>query len=102
MIPRNASRESPSVSTMAIILQRANVRVSVVALACCVLDCLSDQMLRQWRRDVCTMDGRPEQSELLAVTALTIAMKFLEDSVRHPWTFGHAPSLEEEKEEKSD
>lgn len=82
MVPRNASRESPSVTTVAIILQRANLRMNVVSLACCILDCLSDQMLRQWRREVCTADSAPEQSELLAVAALTIAMKFLEDSVR--------------------
>jgi hypothetical protein len=82
MIPRNASRESPSVHVMAGFLQSANLRLSVVALACCVLDCLSDQFVRQWRRECCRdADGTPELSELLGVAALSVSMKFLEDTV---------------------
>lgn len=82
MIPRNAFRESPSVTMMAVILQNANVRLSVVALAGCVLDCLSDQFVKRWRRRCCDVaDGtEAELGEVLAVAALAISMKFLEDS----------------------
>jgi len=83
MIPRNAFRESPSVTMVAVILQNANVRLSVVALAGCVLDCLSDQFVKRWRRRCCDVaDGtEAELGEVLAVAALAISMKFLEDSV---------------------
>lgn len=80
MIPRNASRESPSVQVMADILQSASLRLAVISLACCVLDCLSDQFLRQWRCGCRRPDGTPELSELLGVAALSVSMKFLEDS----------------------
>jgi hypothetical protein len=84
MIPPNASSESPSAVTLAGILQRANLRPSVVALACCVLDCLSDQFIKRWKMECCNEYGYAERSEVLAVTALAVCMKFLEDSVRHP------------------
>lgn len=82
MIPRNASRQSPSTAVLAGILQRADLRLGVVSLACCVLDCLSDRFLRQWRRLCLGRDGCPERSELLAICALAVSMKFMEDSVR--------------------
>jgi hypothetical protein len=68
---------------MAVILQNANVRLSVVALAGCILDCLSDQFVKRWRRRCCDVaDGtEAELGEVLAVAALAISMKFLEDSV---------------------
>ncbi|KAI5781421.1 hypothetical protein EDC01DRAFT_665665 [Geopyxis carbonaria] len=80
MVPRNASREPPLVKYLHGILQRANLRLEVVSLACCVLDCLSGRFVRRWRLECCNCDGYPEQSEVLAVGALSIAMKFLEDS----------------------
>lgn len=82
MIPRNASRQSPSTAVLAGILQRAGLRLGVVSLACCVLDCLSDRFLRQWRRLCLGHDSCPERSELLAICALAVSMKFMEDSVR--------------------
>lgn len=68
---------------MAVILQNANVRLSVVSLAGCILDCLSDQFVKLWRRRCCdAADGaEAELGEVLAVAALAISMKFLEDSV---------------------
>jgi len=81
MVPRSASREPPSAGVLAAILQRANVKLGVVSLACCVLDCLSDQFLRQWRRECCNKGGFPELAEVLAVAALVTSMKFMEDSV---------------------
>ncbi|KAF8534534.1 hypothetical protein BDD12DRAFT_756062 [Trichophaea hybrida] len=80
MVPRNASREPPSAGVLAAILQRANLKLGVISLACCVLDCLSDQFLRQWRRECCSSDGSPELPEVLAVAALMTSMKFMEDS----------------------
>jgi len=80
MIPPNASSESPSAVILAGILQRANLRPSVVALACCVLDCLSDQFIKRWKMECCNEYGYAERSEVLAVTALAVSMKFLEDS----------------------
>ncbi|CCX30857.1 hypothetical protein FPQ18DRAFT_21170 [Pyronema domesticum] len=79
MVPRTASREPASIQCIADMLQRANLRASVVSLACCVLDCLSDQFLRKWRNECCRRNGYPEGAEVLVVAALAIAQKFFED-----------------------
>lgn len=81
MVPRNAARNAPSVILLAEILQRAGLRLGVVSLACCVLDCLSDWFIRHWKLECCKIgEGFPERGEILAIAALAISMKFLEDA----------------------
>jgi hypothetical protein len=85
MVPRNAARNAPSVILLAEILQRAGLRLGVVSLACCVLDCLSDWFIRHWKLECCKIgEGFPERGEILAIAALAISMKFLEDAVCRP------------------
>jgi hypothetical protein len=80
MLPKNASREAPSTHLLQSILQRANVAMEVVGLASCILDCLSGQFVRRWRQEYCAAEGSAERCEVLAVAALCIALKFLEDT----------------------
>jgi len=82
MIPRNAFREPPSVKLLHSILQRANLKLEVMALAGCILDCLSSRFVRQWRSDLCgkLSTGCSEAGVVIVVVALCIAMKFMEDS----------------------
>ncbi|KAL7273514.1 hypothetical protein RUND412_003630 [Rhizina undulata] len=80
MIPKNASREAPSVHIIQAMLQRSGVRMEVIALASCVLDCVSSRFLRRWRLECCTEEGSLEHCEVLAVASLSIAQKFLEDT----------------------
>jgi len=84
MLPKNASREAPSIHLLQSILQRANVTMEVVGLASCILDCLSAQFVRRWRQEYCAVEGSAERCEILAVAALCIALKFLEDTVCFP------------------
>ncbi|KAG0127025.1 hypothetical protein HOY82DRAFT_626301 [Tuber indicum] len=80
MLPKNASREAPSTHLLQSILQRANVAMEVVGLASCILDCLTGQFVRRWRQEYCAAEGSAERCEVLAVAALCIALKFLEDT----------------------
>ncbi|TGZ78536.1 hypothetical protein EX30DRAFT_135060 [Ascodesmis nigricans] len=85
MSPRNASRETPSVRRLQGYLQRANLKMEAMALAGCILDCLSGRFVRQWRAecsDALEMEtDSPEAGGILiVVAALCVAMKFLEDS----------------------
>jgi hypothetical protein len=84
MLPKNAAREAPSVRLLQSILQRANVSMEVVGLGSCVLDCLSSRFVRRWREEYCAEEGWVERCEVLAVAALSIALKFLEDTVGVP------------------
>ncbi|RPB11729.1 hypothetical protein P167DRAFT_488831 [Morchella conica CCBAS932] len=80
MIPRNASREAPSAYLLQSILQRANISLETVGLGSCILDCLSSRFVRRWREEWCAETGSVEGCEVLAVAALSIALKFLEDT----------------------
>lgn len=84
MLPKNAAREAPSVRLVQSILQRANVSMEVVGLASCILDCLSSRFARRWRAECRSGEGPLERCEVLAVAALSIALKFLEDTVGVP------------------
>lgn len=81
MIPKNASREAPSAYLLQSVLQRANISMEIVGLGSCILDCLSSRFVRRWREEWCAEKGSVEGCEILAVAALSIALKFLEDTV---------------------
>lgn len=80
LIPRSASHSAPSVQLLHGILQRASLQRSTIALASCMLDCLTPTFVRSWRRECVDADGASERPEVIAVAALSLALKFVEDT----------------------
>lgn len=62
--------------------------METVGLGSCILDCLSSRFVRRWREEWCAEKGSVEGCEVLAVAALSIALKFLEDTVSNFWEIG--------------
>jgi len=55
------------------------MEIEVIALAGCILDSLSSGFASRWRHAMYEAAGQYERSELLAIVALMIAVKFLND-----------------------
>lgn len=83
LIPKSASASAPSIPILRSMLHRANLRVEIIALAGIILDTLSSQFVRKWRTELSRYslweDGG--RCEVLALCALGISMKFLDDKV---------------------
>jgi hypothetical protein len=87
LVPQNASRHRPCPALIATYLNRARLPESTVAFAACILDSLSRQFVRAWRKECDAVNTSRRsafqstscQSELIVLAALAIANGFLDD-----------------------
>jgi hypothetical protein len=87
LVPQNASRQRPCPALIASYLNRARLPESTVAFAACILDSLSRQFVRAWRRECDAVNTSRRSafqstscpSELIVLAALAIANGFLDD-----------------------
>lgn len=83
LIPISASASPPSIALLQRILYRFSLRTEVIALAGIILDTLSSQFVRKWRTELARLslweDGG-NKCEVLALVALGIAVKWIEDT----------------------
>jgi hypothetical protein len=92
LVPQNASRHRPSPALIASYLSRAQLPDSTVAFAACIIDSLSRQFVRAWRRECEAVDtsrrsafrSTSNKSELIVLAALAIANGFLDDRRGEP------------------
>ncbi|CZT43674.1 uncharacterized protein RSE6_03745 [Rhynchosporium secalis] len=103
LIPSSTSLTTPSVPLVHQILTRANVPLETIALAVCILDSLNSRFALQWRKG-CPLsipDSLPGSfspilgsatspqhidsihPELISLSALILAVKFLDDEQQH-------------------
>lgn len=78
-LPSNLSNYSPSASTIASYLERANLNDSITGLAICILDALSNRFVRSWRQSSFYAAVRHQKAEVIVVAALAVASAFLDD-----------------------
>jgi hypothetical protein len=89
LVPQKASRCRPPPALIAAYLARAQLPEPTVALAACILDSLSAQFVRAWRRECETVKMSHQsawsvrssntKSELIILGALAVASSFLDD-----------------------
>ncbi|KAF8426921.1 hypothetical protein EV426DRAFT_707134 [Tirmania nivea] len=83
LIPTCASASPPCIPLLQLIVHRFGLRPEVIALAGIILDTLSSQFIRKWRTELsrlCVWDlCGCGMGEILALVALGIAVKWIED-----------------------
>ena len=83
VIPKSASATPASISLIRRMLYLLDLRIEIIALAGIILDSLKPQFVRKWRTELATIslweDGG-NKCEVLALVALGLAIKWIEDS----------------------
>lgn len=78
-LPSNLSIYHPCVSTVASYVERADPSDSVLGLAVCVVESLTNRFVRSWRRSSFSASVPHDKAEVVVVAALAVASAFLED-----------------------
>ncbi|KAF2472822.1 uncharacterized protein BDR25DRAFT_312717 [Lindgomyces ingoldianus] len=95
-VPPNVATHRPSIPTIQNFLSRANLPIEIIAFASCILDALSQRFATSWR--TCCLPPNPPNfgfdpkisfrhppamdPEIVVLSALAIALDFLEDRPR--------------------
>ncbi|KAI5785001.1 hypothetical protein DFH27DRAFT_615453 [Peziza echinospora] len=83
VIPKSASATPASIPLIRRMLYLLDLRIEIIALAGIILDSLKPQFVRKWRTELATIslweDGG-NKCEVLALVALGLAIKWIEDS----------------------